>query len=207
MKITQELVKLYMQDLLVEYTIRQISKKLGKSYSYTYEVVQKYLSSKVLKARKKGASTLCSLNLDNDRTKILLFECSIEKKERFKELRPGLAQACEELTEKLKERLKGSLLSLILFGSYAKGEETKESDLDFLVIVPDKKEADEIVHRESSSLEMRYGKRVSPIVITPEMLVNMIKAKGENVGKEALRGNVIFTGFEKFWETVIEGAK
>jgi predicted nucleotidyltransferase len=207
MDMEKEILGLYANSLNQTFSIHEIAKKLNGAYGTVYNAVQRLSQKDILKKKQKGRALLCSLNLDSDQAKSILSAVSIDKKEELKKTRPGLARTCEELTETLKERLKGSLFSLVLFGSYAKGEETKESDLDFLVMVPDKKGADEIIHRESSSLEMRYGKRISPIVITPEMLVTMIKSKGENVGKEALRNNIIFTGFEKFWEIVMEGAR
>jgi len=207
MEILQEVIRLYSTEPLAEFTIRQISQKLGKSYSYTYEKVQDGISRGVLSTRKKGASILCSLNLYSGQVPFYLCAGSIEEKRELEEESPILSRSLNELTAKLQQKLKHNLISLVLFGSLVKGRVTKRSDVDLLVIVPAKEKTDEIIHRECSTLEMRYGRAVNPVIVTPEMFVDMIRSKEQNVAKEVLRGKVVFGGFEKFWELVVEGKK
>lgn len=51
---------------------------------------------------------------------------------------PFLAEAIERLVQRLVEGLKPE--KIILFGSYAHGEPTEESDLDVMIIVPESHE-------------------------------------------------------------------
>lgn len=207
MNIDRKILSLYSTDLKRNFTINGIAKKLGKPYGTVYNAIQELSRNKVLLKEQKGKATLCSLNFYSDQVQFILSGDSIEKKEEFKEKNPVLANALNELSEKLKEKLNHNVISLILFGSQSQGKATRRSDVDLLIIVPDKAEADKAIHQECSSLEMRYGRAVNPVIVTPEMFVNMIKEKGKNVGKEVLRGNVVFSGFEKFWELVIEGVR
>lgn len=207
MDIEKEILNLYSGDLHKIFSINEIAKRLNRPYGTVYNALQGLIKLKVIEGEQKGRSTLCSLNLNSNQARFILAAGSISGKEKFEKKAPVLAKALREIAENLKQRLKYNLISLVLFGSLAKGEGTKRSDIDLLVVVPDKRLADEVIHRECNTLEMRYGRSVNPVIVTPEILVGMIKFKGENVGKEILRGSVIFEGFEKFWDLVIEGAR
>ncbi len=73
--------------------------------------------------------------------------------------------------KKISERLKKSYNAekVILFGSYARGEETEDSDVDLLVIAPRKERFFErIASTKRLIRDLRNGLPVSPIVLTPE---------------------------------------
>jgi predicted nucleotidyltransferase len=73
--------------------------------------------------------------------------------------------------KKISERLKKSYNAekIILFGSYARGEETEDSDIDLLVIAPGK---ESFFERRASAKrlirDLRNGLPIAPIVLTPE---------------------------------------
>lgn len=73
--------------------------------------------------------------------------------------------------KKISERLKKNYNAekVILFGSYARGEETEDSDVDLLVIAPRKERFFErIASAKRLIRDLRNGLPVSPIVLTPE---------------------------------------
>ncbi|MHC1610505.1 MAG: nucleotidyltransferase domain-containing protein [Candidatus Methanospirareceae archaeon] len=77
----------------------------------------------------------------------------------------------EERLKKISERLKKEYHAekVILFGSYARGEETEDSDLDILVIAPSH---ERLFERMATVLEIVHdlydGLPLSPIVLNPE---------------------------------------
>ncbi|NJD75519.1 MAG: nucleotidyltransferase domain-containing protein [Candidatus Methanoperedens sp.] len=73
--------------------------------------------------------------------------------------------------KKISERLKKTYNaeSVILFGSYARGEETEDSDVDLLVIAPRKERFFErIASAKRLIRDLRDGLPVAPIVLTPQ---------------------------------------
>jgi predicted nucleotidyltransferase len=65
--------------------------------------------------------------------------------------------------------LQRSVLSLILFGSVARNEESARSDLDLCLIVPTsaaKEKALEDVHAFAPAILRQYGVRISPIAFS-----------------------------------------
>ena len=80
----------------------------------------------------------------------------------------------QEIYERLlniSERLKREYNAekVILFGSYARGEETIDSDVDILVIAPTKERMiDRMASVSRIIRDLRNGLPISPIVLTPE---------------------------------------
>ncbi|RLB04696.1 MAG: nucleotidyltransferase domain-containing protein [Deltaproteobacteria bacterium] len=80
----------------------------------------------------------------------------------------------QEIYERLlniSERLKREYNAekVILFGSYARGEETIDSDVDILVIAPTKERMiDRMASVSRIIRKLRNGLPISPIVLTPE---------------------------------------
>lgn len=76
-----------------------------------------------------------------------------------------------ERLKKISERLKKKYLAekVILFGSYARGDATEDSDADILVIAPTNERMFERMAAVSRLVrDLRNGFPISPIVLTPE---------------------------------------
>ncbi len=73
----------------------------------------------------------------------------------------------KKISERLKDKYDANIV--ILFGSYARGEETEDSDVDLLVIAPSKERFFErIASAKRLIRDLRNGLPVAPIVLTPE---------------------------------------
>ncbi|RLG37219.1 MAG: nucleotidyltransferase domain-containing protein [Candidatus Alkanophagales archaeon] len=98
----------------------------------------------------------------------------------------------KELVQKLKEKFGGRIESVIVFGSYARGEWREKSDIDVLIIGDVK--LDEIMDITYPIL-LEHGVYISPIVMSRDYF-EMLKAEKtgfiENVLKEgtALYGGI-----------------
>lgn len=80
----------------------------------------------------------------------------------------------KSIAERLKREYRAD--QVILFGSYAKGEETKDSDLDLLVIAPTKERFfQRMAHVRRLMRDLRNGLPVAPIVLNKKELDKRIK--------------------------------
>lgn len=80
-------------------------------------------------------------------------------------------QEIYERLRKISKRLKKEYHAekVILFGSYARGEATEDSDVDILVIAPTKERFFERMASVKRLVrDLRNGLPVAPIVLTPE---------------------------------------
>jgi uncharacterized protein len=84
------------------------------------------------------------------------------------------------------------LAKLILFGSYARGEEKESSDIDFLVVLKDKKISAfteiERINDKVYDLMIQHGKIITFVPTTfdnfhnsPNLLYSLIKKEGREV--------------------------
>lgn len=69
----------------------------------------------------------------------------------------ALTAVTDEIVESVLELLKDDVYSIILYGSYARGEQTAESDIDVMVLLNCSKEQAQTHRREISLLSGRLG--------------------------------------------------
>jgi len=79
----QDLIALFDRNIKASYTINHISKLLKKPYAYTHGKIKKLVEQNIIKAVPIGNSLLCSLNIYEDKTLVLLTLNEISKKKEF----------------------------------------------------------------------------------------------------------------------------
>jgi predicted nucleotidyltransferase len=84
----------------------------------------------------------------------------------------NVAMGMLELTERLTERYKGTVRSIVLFGSYVRGDYTSSSDVDVALVV--KREIPTLRELESS-LSKKYDANFSLMQFTPERFEEQVE--------------------------------
>jgi len=102
-----EIIRAFSRDLSSEFTIRQVSKQINKSYAYTNTKCRELISQGILHKKIVGASILCRLNYANDVTIALLALSSAAEKD------DKLGKAKDD-AESLRKALKNSADVIIL---------------------------------------------------------------------------------------------
>ena len=94
-----------------------------------------------------------------------------------------------EVVEKLRSEYEP--LKIILFGSYAYGNPTKDSDIDLLILKnTDKRRADRFVEVKRIIYNPDLKIPISPLVYTPEELEERLKI-GDDFVKEIVRKGIV----------------
>lgn len=88
--------------------------------------------------------------------------------------------------------------SLVIFGSYAKKENKKNSDLDIAIIANNAKSLKPIIN----SLKRKELIRLDPHLITIQELEFMLDYEKETLGKEILRNHIAFYNIETFYKII-----
>ena len=177
-------------------TINEISTQLKETYSFVNKVTNKLIKDNIIIKQTIGNSHLCTLNLNNEKTQAYLTLNEIEKKEKFIEKNKNIKTCINEITKKIKAEC------VLIFGSYAKGNQTKSSDVDLLIINNKK---DNSINKEINLLETMYNIKINQIVINSNIFKEMIQNNVEiNVGKEALKNHIILYGSHVFWKLICD---
>lgn len=91
------------------------------------------------------------------------------------------------ISERLKKEYHAQ--NVILFGSYARGESTEDSDLDILVIAPTKERFYERMATVLRSVrDLSHGIPLSPIVLSPEEVKSRLKVGDQFIKKILEKG-------------------
>jgi len=92
----------------------------------------------------------------------------------MRKLNKKIRKITNEFVDKCKERFGKDLISVVLFGSHARGTATSYSDVDLLVVVenlPKKRiERYKLLTKEIHDILIRYNLKISPIIIEPKEL-------------------------------------
>jgi predicted nucleotidyltransferase len=196
MKLELKIVDLLTKDVKKGLTINEIAKKSGEYYSFVHRIVNRLAKDGVITKNKVGKSYLCSLNLNNEKTLTLIQLSEIEKKEEFYSANKELKLILEDFVRSLEPQNK-NILSIVLFGSYAKGSATKESDIDILIITTGKVDVEKV----AKECYAKYGKEVSSMLIN----TNDFKKQCEKaVIKEIISNHYVLHGVESFVNLVFK---
>lgn len=199
-----KIIGLMRKDLDKGLTILDISKQLRIGYRPAYNHITEMEKEQIIQIEKIGNSKQCKLNLASANTRHLLESLDIIKKDELYKENPKLKLIIESLISKLIEKYFSEIHSIALFGSYAKGTATKQSDIDLMFIVNNLKNNNlrESIERESASYQYSHNIKISPLITDVEELKKMLRAEELNVGKETKEYGISLYGHEMFWRIV-----
>jgi len=144
-----------------EHTGRGIAKGISMSASSTYKTLQRMKDEGSISVRKKGNAILYKLQENNYIVKKLL-EPLFEKE------RSVSNDLILSITKSL-FREKKEILSIAIFGSVARKEETSKSDIDLVVITKTKTgktKIDKAMDKLSIDMAKKFGAGISPYILT-----------------------------------------
>lgn len=202
-----KILKLFYDDVYAQFTINELAKKTNISYSYVYRQIEELKDKGIIIVEQRSNRKYCKPNYENTEVKTSFVKISNQIAEEFLKKRDKIFLVVEKLLSVLPKKTDFNLLSVVLFGSLAKGTDFKKSDIDLFILVPSKRKYDEIIDMECVALSKGFGIEVNPIVSEPINLLTMLKDKEHNVAKEILKNKIILFGAEKFWELILEVIK
>lgn len=188
-----EILNLFRKNSLLKTNILQIKKNLKKSsYQRVYDAVKELERRKILIVEKIGNASWVSLQL----TRQTIIELSfLDEQEALSKDIPNYDKIInlKEISDYL----------IIVTGSYAKGTQNKKSDLDLVIIVPDKENVVNI-KGIAENLTMLYLPEVHLYVFKRKDFIDMLNEKGDNYGKEIYQHHLILKNAHQYYELIKE---
>ena len=189
------IISFFIANIQKEFGIREISRNTNTDYKNTYLTVQKLVKKGALLKRRQANVDLCSLSLKGDFGEICFVEAMKARNFRAKH------RTINEFFNAAMEKARHMHYILAVFGSFAKEKETKSSDLDILVIAPEKNAAEEIVRiLNAESVTIAAG--IHAMAISEADFISNLADKKPNVITEAFKSHIIITGAEAFYNGV-----
>lgn len=189
----QKILKFLIENKKSPHSIREISQKLKADYKNTSQALGD-LNPEIYSKKKQGNTCLIEFNPSNN-----IETLSVEEK-RTEELlskNPKL-----KVVRKYIEELNYPFLIVLIFGSYAKKTETKNSDIDICIILDDKDKSSELYEKLnllSLNLEIQE--------FTSKEFVSMIEKRKNNLGNEIVKNNIILYGKENYYNLISKWMK
>ena len=186
-----EVLKLLTSNFSRDFTILKIAQHTGKTNRLTYSTVKKLEKEHIITIQEKANLRLCRLSLENPQM-IALIESLRWLDFTRKHSDVGL------LVSDIVSKSELPYFTLAVFGSYAKGTMTKRSDLDMLLVIPDRKFEDTLETAIKSARALS-NIPVHDVVVTYAEFASMLRETKINVAKESLEARYIAYGAEAFY--------
>ena len=174
-----------------EMTIREIQERVDYSYERINSALKSLAEKKIVIEKQKGKTLVYSLDLKNLYAEIMGFNAYMLQKEiEFIKKHKGIYQVIKEIEQN------PIIWSIILFGSYSKGTETRQSDVDVLILsIPSKeKEAENFI----KSLKHKYGIRITSVVLPMHEFID-IKKDNPELWQDLRLYSIAFKGSDTFY--------
>jgi hypothetical protein len=102
-KLEQSIISVFQENLSSTYSINQVSKILKKSYPLINKKSNYFLQEGVLKKINIGRSYQCFLNMNNDKTKVLMAMNEINKRESYIQRNRSIDSVIDEISQLAKK--------------------------------------------------------------------------------------------------------
>lgn len=169
-------------------TTKTLEERSGYSHERAHTALRKLQKKKIIRGKKVGKAWSYSLILNNDISLLAFDFYAINRKQKFIELHKRVVRLLEEFLGKVDGRC------AVIFGSYAKGEAQRGSDIDLLIVA--KKQG---LEKTALSLKHKYNIRLNPVRVSS---IKAIKVENEAFFNELRNLGIIFSGFEYFYNQV-----
>lgn len=194
-KTETRILELLVSKPLQKFTIREISRLIGKDLKIVHTSIQRLLHKKcLLKDEQQHLHLNYQVNISD-----LAYIENIRKEKTFHHY-PALKIAATDFLKKTKH----SFFVLLVFGSYAEGNPHKNSDLDLLAILPDEDKS-QAFERELNSIFSISFHRFHPQIMSKGSFREMIAKRDEaNIINESLNKHIIIFGAESYYKLLGE---
>jgi len=173
--------------------IKELTK--NKSHHYVYNALEKFSKKSVLKKEMKGNTNIYSINESTKEIDPFIL-AEIHHKEKSTHIPLKIIQ-------QIQDKIRDPFYALMVTGSYAKGRQKKDSDLDIAIIIPDKST------KKPFEIALKEGELTIPevhgFVFTEDEFYEMLINRELNYGKECARNHILVHGVDVYYKTLLRG--
>lgn len=201
----KKILEVFLRDPFKEIHLREIARLSKSSLANVDNSMRLFVKNDMFKRNEMTHSTFFKPNLENEET-IKIFELlELERRKTFYAKNKNIARLLKKYADSIIELSNKRIQLVVLFGSVARGEWTKKSDIDMLAVVPEK-ESSIVDILEKAKTDVSPLLEIRPISTTAKKFVEGFKAKTEfydNLWRDRI---VLYNEF-LFWQLIREGGR
>ncbi|KAF0134796.1 MAG: hypothetical protein FD145_364 [Candidatus Saganbacteria bacterium] len=199
----KKILEVFMADPFHEVHLREVARMAQVSRGNVDLSLRQFVQEGMFKRRNVSNMTFFHPDLSNERLLKLFEYLEVEKKELFFKNSRKIARLLRQYAEALLNLSEMKIQMIILFGSVARGDWTKGSDIDILTVSAEKSE-------ELSGVFSKARKDVSPLLdirpigTTIDKFIAGLKNKSEFY-EELWRDRIVLYNEFLFWRLIGKG--
>lgn len=191
-----KILNIFAKNIFKEYTFKELKESLNEKSNNAIQIaIKKFKSENLINERKIGTSMLYKLNLNED--SVFDYITISNNSKLSKNAKLAMQRIKEEITKVT------PYFSIVVFGSYAKETQTKDSDIDIAIFTDTNKE------KINAAINMAEDKSLSPLdthIISEQEFLEMLNETKENLGKQIARNHITIHNSKIFYSILIRGA-
>ena len=199
----KKILEVFMGDPAREIHLREISRLSKVSLNNVNDTMRHFVKDGLFKRRKISNMSLFKPNLDSEDLLKLFEYLELKRKKEFYNKNKSIARLLEKYTANVINVSKRQIQLVVLFGSVARGEWVKGSDIDILA-VSSNKDSDAINILNKAKIDVSPLLEIRPISTTIEKFTEGLKKKTEFY-HELWNDRIVLYNESLFWQLIREG--
>jgi predicted nucleotidyltransferase len=201
----KKILEVFLKDPFKEIHLREIARLSGVSVNNVDNSLRLYIKDDMFKRREVSNMVFFRPNLENEELLKMFEYLELEKKKEFYNENKKIARLIRKYTEDIVAFSDRKIQLVILFGSVARGEWTKSSDIDILAVVSGREnEVTSILNK--AKIDVSPILEIRPISTTAEKFREGLKKRTEFYD-ELWKDRVVLYNEFLFWQLVREGGR
>lgn len=196
----KKILKLFFEEPNTELYLREISRKSGVSRDNVDKSMRLFVKEHLFQRKEISNMVFFKPNLQNPRLLKIFEFLELEKREEFFKKNRRIARLIRKYTQDIVNLTNKNIQMVILFGSVARGEWSRGSDIDIMVVVSEKgKEHTRTLER--AKLDVSPLLEIRPVTTTISQFIEGLKEETE-FHKELWRDRIVLYNEFLFWQLV-----
>lgn len=193
-----KLLEAWKKNIFSEFGISEIMKISGKKTKpWVFNALKELAKAKLLLSKRKENLALYSLNLNNPLLLHTLQYIEAQNSLNFPRLDTFI-----EITNKIPLKT----YCLLVFGSYAEGTQTKDSDLDICFLI-ETQNIEKRIKPYFNDIKLASQINIDEHYITFNDFIKMLLRDEENLGKQIFRNHKLFFNADIYYKLIKEAYK
>ncbi|MEA3489341.1 MAG: nucleotidyltransferase domain-containing protein [Candidatus Omnitrophota bacterium] len=201
----KKILEIFLNAPFKEIHLREIARMSGVSLTNANNSLRLFLKDNMFKRRNVSNMVFFKPNLENGALLKIFEFLELEKRNKFYNKNKKIARLLQKYTQNIIGLSSKKIQLVILFGSVARGEWSKDSDIDILVVVSEK-DKDVSAALNKGKIDVSPLLEIRPISTTIDKFIEGFRNKTEFYD-ELWKDRVILYNEFLFWQLIREGGK